>query len=41
MMYEKKIEMKMQELPEDLRRKFLDYMKFLLRKYKGGETKEV
>ena len=39
MMYKKKIEMKIQELPEDLRREVLDYMEFLLRKYKCGETK--
>ena len=38
-MYEKEIKMRMQELPEDLRREVLDYMGFLLRKYKGGETK--
>ncbi len=32
-MHEKEIEMKMQELPEDLRREVLDYVEFLLRKY--------
>ncbi len=31
---EKEIEMKIRELPEDLRREVLDYMEFLLRKYK-------
>ncbi len=36
-MYEKEIELKMQELPEDLRREVLDYMEFLLKKYKGKE----
>ncbi|HAG09465.1 MAG TPA: hypothetical protein DCK87_07910 [Desulfotomaculum sp.] len=34
-MYEKEIELKVQELPEDLRREVLDYMEFLLKKYKG------
>ena len=36
-MYEKKIEIKMQELPEDLRREVLDYIEFLLGKYKDEE----
>ena len=38
-MYDKEIEVKMQELPENLRRDVLDYMEFLLKKYKGRETK--
>jgi hypothetical protein len=38
-MYKKEIEVKMQELPEDLRREVLDYMEYLLRKYKERETK--
>jgi Uncharacterized conserved small protein len=36
-MYEKEIEHKMQELPEDLRREVLDYVEFLLKKYRGKE----
>jgi hypothetical protein len=38
-MYEKEIELKIRELPEDLRREVLDYMEFLLKKYKGKEIK--
>ncbi len=38
-MYEKEIELKAQELPENLKREVLDYMEFLLKKYKGKETK--
>lgn len=38
-MYDKEIEVKMQELPENLRRDVLDYMEFLLKKYKGREIK--
>lgn len=38
-MYEKEIEVKMRELPEDLRRDVLDYMEILSRKYKGREAK--
>ena len=34
-MYEKEIELKMRELPEDLRREVLDYMEFLVKKYMG------
>ncbi|RCV65904.1 Protein of unknown function (DUF2281) [Methanophagales archaeon] len=34
-MYEKEIEVKMRELPEDLRIEVLDYMEILSRKYKG------
>lgn len=36
-MYEKEIELEMRELPEDLKREILDYMDFLLKKYKGKE----
>ena len=38
-MHEKEIEMKLQKLPEDLRREVLDYMEFLLKKYKGAQSK--
>ena len=38
-MYDKEIETKLQELPENLRREVLDYMEVLLKKYKGRETK--
>jgi len=38
-MYDKEIEVKMQELPENLRRDVLDYMEFLSMKYKGKVTK--
>ena len=38
-MYEKEIAHKMGELPEDLRREVLDYMEFLLKKYRGKEIK--
>jgi hypothetical protein len=34
-MDEKEIKVKMQELPEDLRRQVLDYIEFLLKKYKS------
>jgi hypothetical protein len=37
-MLEKEIEVKIRELPKDLRREVLDYMEFLLRKYKRKET---
>jgi len=37
-MYEKEIEIKMQKLPEDLRREVLDYVDFLLSKYQGREA---
>ena len=41
-MKEKDIEAKMQELPENLRRAVLDYLEFLLKKYKskGVEVKK-
>ena len=38
-MYDKELEVKMQELPESQRRDVLDYMEFLLKKYKCRETK--
>ena len=38
-MYEKEIETKIRELPEDLRREVLDYLEFLLRKYKRRRNK--
>jgi len=34
-MYEKEIELKLQELPLDLRREVLDYVDFLIQKYKN------
>ncbi|MFH0812775.1 MAG: DUF2281 domain-containing protein [Pseudomonadota bacterium] len=37
-MLEKEIEVKIRELPKDLRREVLNYMEFLLRKYKRKET---
>ncbi|MCD6521382.1 DUF2281 domain-containing protein [Candidatus Calescamantes bacterium] len=33
-MFEKEIKLKIKELPEDLKREVLDYIEFLLRKYK-------
>jgi len=38
-MYDKEVEVKMQELPENLRREVLDYVELLLKKYKGREAK--
>ena len=38
-MYGEEIEVKMRELPEDLRREILDYMEFLSRKYKSRIVK--
>ena len=38
-MHEKQIEIKIQSLPEDLKREVLDYMDFLLKKYKGTKSK--
>ena len=38
-MHENEIELKLQELPEDLRKEVLDYIEFLLKKYKGKENK--
>jgi len=34
-MYEKEIKLKIRELPEDLKREVLDYIEFLLKKYKS------
>ena len=36
-MRERDIEMKMKELPEDLKKEVLDYIEFLLKKYKSKE----
>jgi hypothetical protein len=38
-MYGTEIEVKMRELPDDLKREVLDYMEFLSIKYKGKVTK--
>jgi len=38
-MYDKGIEVKMRELPENLRREVVDYIEFLLKKYKSREAK--
>jgi hypothetical protein len=38
-MHEREIEVKLQKLPEDLRREVLDYMEFLLKKYAGTKSK--
>ncbi len=37
-MYEKEIEVKIQKLPEDLRKEVLDYVDFLLSKYQDRKT---
>jgi len=37
-MYEKEIELKTQQLPEDLRREVLDYMEFLLKRHKTKKS---
>ena len=37
-MYENEINLKMRELPEDLGREVLDYIEFLLKKYKNKEN---
>jgi hypothetical protein len=37
-MREREIEVKLQKLPENLRREVLDYMEFLLKKYKGTKS---
>jgi len=39
-MHDNTIMMKIRELPEDLKREVLDYMEFLLKKYKDREIKE-
>jgi hypothetical protein len=38
-MYEKEMVLKIEELPEDLRREVLDYIEFLLAKYTGKENR--
>jgi hypothetical protein len=38
-MYEKEIELKIRELPEDLKREVLDYIEFLLQKYGTKKTR--
>jgi hypothetical protein len=38
-MHEREIEVKLQKLPEDLRREVLDFMEFLLKKYKDTKSK--
>ncbi|MCD4810815.1 MAG: DUF2281 domain-containing protein [Methanosarcinales archaeon] len=38
-MYGTEIEVKMRELPDDLRREVLDYIEFISMKYKGKITK--
>jgi len=38
-MYEKEIELKIKELPEDLKREILDYIDFLLKKHRTSENK--
>jgi len=37
-MYEKEIKLKLKELPEDLKGEVLDYIEFLLGKYKSVNT---
>lgn len=37
-MHEREIEVKIQRLPEDLKREVLDYIDFLLDKYRGRES---
>ncbi len=38
-MHEEEIKVKMQKLPEDLRKEVLDYIEFLVMKYKSKERK--
>lgn len=38
-MYEEEIKMKIQELPENIKREVLDYVEFLLEKYKSKKIK--
>ncbi len=38
-MYEEEIKMKIQELPENIKREVLDYVEFLLEKYKSKKFK--
>ena len=37
-MYEKEIELKIKELSDDLKREVLDYMEFLMKKYKNKKN---
>ncbi len=37
--YEREIELKIQALPEDLQKEVLDFVEFLLGKYKSGRAK--
>ena len=37
-MYEREIEIKARGLPEHLKRQVLDFMEFLLKKYRGGDN---
>jgi len=37
-MYEREIELKIQELSDDLKREVLDYIEFLQKKYKGKKS---
>ena len=37
-MYEKEIELKIRELPENLRKEVLDYIEFLIKKYRNKEA---
>jgi hypothetical protein len=37
-MHEKEIAVKMQQLPDDLKREVLDYVDFLLSKYQGKDS---
>jgi hypothetical protein len=38
-MYEREIETKVRELPENLKKEVLDYIEFLLEKYQGKKRK--
>ena len=38
-MYEKELESKIQELPEDLRKEVLDYIEFLRMKYRNKDSR--
>ncbi len=38
-MYEKEIELKIRELPEDLRKEVLDYIEFLIKKYRNRDVR--
>lgn len=39
-MYEREIELKIQELPENLKKEVLDYIEFLLEKYKKKKERK-